>query len=851
MQDVFCSRQGVVKIARIRVMLERIVLSNINDRQLLRSMANFSQNCFNIRFFNSVNLAKEALLRSGIVINEKSISTTKQECIIYGFLKDIDYFKDCNYEDARSILKAINYARKLCRGDELEKIEYVFSDGEFIDKNRAILSVYKRYKQYLKDNNYIDDIGIINKAINTAVAIDSEFIIFNEEILEPLEEKLLQVVSNNCFSKIYIRKFIGLDDKPLSNISYANGYGAVNEIEYILGYIASNKIAYEDCLICVLDDSYINQFLTYRDTYNVPMSFGAGVSLSSSKAYKLLTLLDRWNKAFNGFNGLYDLIYAPEFNGDKFWNNIGSDLKQKDKLNILKVVGSMRISINNDNKLDEYKNTLVDKKELDRFIYIEKFVNELYKGYAYLIKTYTNDDDNKAIDIICEYLNEYFDNVTDGILDDVINNLKDKKYNSQLSKGGSIHICDLNTTLACIRKHLFICGLNAKTFPGSPSEDYLLLDSDLARFNEECVRNSQNKIRFNKQLLNDVLDNASAYDCSIHLSYAGYNLSDLKLENPSSMLFEIYKRQNGEDSTIEQFENDMGEQHHYFEQAFTSLKNIGNKYLDGVNVMASETSEDKYGSVRLDRIISPSSADVFFECPKRFYLSSILGIYEPQDDDPFNSMPANDEGSLIHECMQDYGNNPSWSKDEFMANAKSKLQAYFKKRIPIHTNNMTNIETNYLDMALQGYDSDPHLKVDSSEKWLGPYTDSITGLSFGGIVDRVEQLENGNYQIVDYKTYKDIKNIDDDIDTCFQVVLYAYLLEKLEHKQVESCEYRYLRNPRVIKCQYNDNIKKQLEDKLMKIKSALDSGIFECADDEKSCRYCKYANICLKETQDE
>lgn len=836
-------------------MQETIVLSNINDRELLKSLAIKDKGCFNVRFFNAVNLAKECLLRSGKVITQKEISTVKQECIIYSFLKDIGYFKDSNFEDARNINNAITYARKLCRGNEEEKIEEVFIDGEFKEKNNAILDVYKKYKQYLKDNNLTDSIEIINKAIKETKKLNCEIIIFEETPLEPLEEKLLKAITNNCDKKS-IRKFAGKQDKKLSNVTYANAYGSINEVEYILGYIANNNIAYEDCTISLIDNSYVNQFISYRDSYGIPMTFGTGVSLSFTNAFKVLTLLDRWNKGYNGYDALDRLINAPEFDTEKLWAELEktNTITLRDKQETLKAIGNMRITVDADDKFNNYKNVITDKKEISRLPFVEYIVNELHKGYSYLIKTYTKNNlgdlEVKVIDAICSYLDEYFENVKDGILTDAINNLSNKMIARELSKPASIHITDLQGSLSSIRKHLFICGLNAKNFPGSPSENYLLLDSDLERFNETNVKNSTNKINYNKKLMFDVLDNASAFDANIHLSYSGYSLSDLKVENPSSLLFEIYKKENGSESKTEDLEIAIGEQHKYFDEAITSLKNIGSKYLDGITTTPLDDTVDKNSKTELDSVISPSSADIFFSCPKRFYLTKILGVYEPQEDDPFNALPANDEGTLIHECMEDYGKNPGWTKQEFMTNAENKLNNYFNKRIPIHTNNIETIKKNYLAMAEEGFDSNPNEnKVDRSEEWLGTYKDPITGLNFGGIVDRVEQLPNGKYQIVDYKTYKDIRNKKDDIDSCFQVVLYAYLLENTENKEVEKCEYRYLRNPRTIECVYDSVIKQKLQNKLQEIKDALDSGDFPCAPEDKqdeACKYCKLGNICGK-----
>lgn len=843
------------------MMKETIILSSINSRELLKSLAIKDYNFFNTRILNANELAKEALIRSSKTLNLKKINTIEKQCFVYKLLKEIDYFKNSSFLDANNIVSQLDYARKLCRNNEEEKINEVLSNGEFKQKNDALLDIYNKYKKYLKDNNLTDEIEIINYAINNVNNIDAEFIILNETPLEPLEEELLKAVSNNKYFKKTIKEFI--DNKETKNVTYTNAYGTVNEVEYILGYIGNEKIKYDNCTVVLLDNSYTKYFINYKDNYDIPMTFEIGQDLSLSNSFKILTLLDRWNNQYNAINSLNDLIYAPEFNTNKFWNNISSDtLNDRTKSEIINTIGNLKLSIYKNDKLENYKNTLTDKKAIDNYQYIEKVADELYKGYSYIIQTYTNIEneilENKAIKTICSYIDDYFKYLPDKNiekdlplqLDDIISNLSNKKIMKEASKPGCIHITDLNGGLSCIREHMFICGLNAKSFPGSPSENYLLLDSDLEKFNEDCIKSSNNKIKLNKKLLEDVFVNAMASGSNVHLSYSGFSIADIKAENPSSMLYELFKIEKKGNVTTQELEKAIGEQHSYFNENISSLYEVGKRYKDGekINVNIIEDLIESNASTSISNRISPSSADIFFTCEKRFYLNKILGIVEPEEDDPFKTVPDNDMGTLVHECMEDYGNNPNWNKEEFMNNADNKFEAYFNQRIPLHLKDKENIKTEYLRMAEIGYNNDPKDKeVYASEKYLGPYLDPITGLTFGGIVDRIEKLENGKYRIVDYKTYKEKKNIEGDINSCFQVVLYAYILEndKDDPKEIEDCEYRYLRMkiPPIV-VGYHD-LKELLKNKLQSIKNALDTGEFNYAKNpDEDCTYCKFKNLC-------
>ena len=146
------------------------------------------------------------------------------------------------------------------------------------------------------------------------------------------------------------------------------------------------------------------------------------------------------------------------------------------------------------------------------------------------------------------------------------------------------------------------------------------------------------------------------------------------------------------------------------------------------------------------------------------------------------------------------------------------------------------------------YELDPANEVLASEERKEVRHNS--GVILRGIPDRVEKNKNGEYLIADYKTGRKIKHKPDDIDTCLQVVIYAYMSEQ-NGIPVSYCEYRYLRDGKTVRCAYNSNIKDKLNDKLTEFKAALDSGDFPIAESEDECRYCKLKNICNRANESE
>ena len=100
-----------------------------------------------------------------------------------------------------------------------------------------------------------------------------------------------------------------------------------------------------------------------------------------------------------------------------------------------------------------------------------------------------------------------------------------------------------------LRQNLFVTGLSADKFPGAPTENYLLLDDEFSGFGENTPT-SVNLIRRAQVSLHDLLRAAAALDVRTQLSYSGYDTAELKANNVSSMLYELYLEAGGTDKDV-------------------------------------------------------------------------------------------------------------------------------------------------------------------------------------------------------------------------------------------------------------------------------------------------------------
>ena len=121
-----------------------------------------------------------------------------------------------------------------------------------------------------------------------------------------------------------------------------------------------------------------------------------------------------------------------------------------------------------------------------------------------------------------------------------------------------------------------------------------------------------------------------------------------------------------------------------------------------------------------------------------------------------------------------------------------------------------------------------------------------SGITLKGIPDRVEKTEDGRYRIIDFKTGRRVTHKPDDIETCLQVLIYAFMMEQ-EGLDITGCEYRYLRNRQTVSCRYDAEMKDQLHARLTEFKEALLSGDFPCKPGDDHCRFCRLETVCGKE----
>ena len=120
------------------LMREKIILApGVNGGELTKSLARHGVNCFNLRIVSAGEMARIAMMRSGLSITEDFVSAVEEAAIVAEAVKGEPYFGKATYSDIREISAAIRRMRTLVAdADEAGCITEILGKGIFEDIKR-------------------------------------------------------------------------------------------------------------------------------------------------------------------------------------------------------------------------------------------------------------------------------------------------------------------------------------------------------------------------------------------------------------------------------------------------------------------------------------------------------------------------------------------------------------------------------------------------------------------------------------------------------------------------------------------------------------------------------------------
>ena len=752
-------------------MRESILFCNqLNQTEFLRTLAKAGSDYHFLRVMKDKEIIDYILESKGVRVPGKCISEAEEAYI---------YFKlgiGKTFKDAKDIASSINHFRDSTLGDIKEELKNTLSD-DFPLKKELLVHAYDSYISYKEENGLIDKYDLIKRIPKGKLDVDLYY--FNEFPISLVMKNLLDNACNMISKSI----FELLPSK--SNIKMVRGcYGITNEIDYCLKEISENHIPLDDTQIVLIHSEDLIYVMDYINRYHINTTYRMGVPLLSTRPGALLKYLLDLEEGYFGVDSYRRLFLADSFEASKFKEFFTKDniFKERDYKSFIQYAGWLRLDFKGTNIV--YKDLYINKDTKENpigeaLVYLDK---ELRKGlYSFIEKFYKNTGDSldfEALSLIKNTILEFDEyDISDKDRLDILSDLLKKNVGGKLFKEGALNITTLENSFGSIRNNTFIIGLDSN-FPGNPKENYLIFDEEFESIDNNKTYTSVSIIKQKENMLKSLLKVGN----NIYITYPTYTITDLKSQNPSSLITK----------EMLEFKDINKKPYGYLDSIFNGDRSMMECYMNNEALSIENENIDikPYDiNVLLNKEYSPSKIFEFLnDNPLKFILENFYRVYIDDSDDPFNVIPANTKGDIIHNLMEGFQKDKI-SKEEFMDRANIAWENFIKMRPPLVMALEPKAREDFLDGVEKSYIQDPGNTFDSAEVEYHHVFDN--GIKVGGRYDRLEKDKNGKFILVDYKTGKTSHHINNDPKSCIQGLLYAEIIEEERGIQISRIEYRY------------------------------------------------------------
>ena len=866
-------------------MREAIIISDgINGEELSKSLALTGKKVMNLRFLSTVHLADRILLRLGDPFIEDTVDEETALARMYSAVKGVEYFEAANYSDVLSVFTSLRSVRRLITAstpeEEEEVMEEALKKGPFQKKNLALIEVYKRYRQSLYLEKKTDVIDVVRRAIGRldgleeterlrVTGAESDYVTLKEYPVQPLTQRLLDAMGRGMKEVSLSDLFETEKSGRVRVVRYRNNYGIANEVEDVIETMYKEGMLLDDCTVALTNPArYVQMWLDYVQEYKIPVTFGCGIPVFNSGAGQFLTAYRTWcGTGYFGRDSLKDLVFSEAFDRRALKEDIGSE-KDYRLSELIELCGNLRLGVNAENNaglIENYRLLSLRTEDAGWMTRLARMGEILAQPCSVFLNRYCKKrkgSDERMEQLLSEVDEEALEGLvsrleclemTEGerfVPADIIKDLLVGSVCAENSRAGYLHITDADSAIFTARKNLFIQGMASSMFPGVPKENYLILDADY-----ECISDwdhlpvSKERIRKKNRHMEELAILATDLGERIYVSFPGLNVSELKEDSPSSMIYRFCRMEAGREIVPEEAEKRI-EEVEYFEPALSAVRKIGESYNERRRLIGKEPETYFHQDIPVteeESVHSPTSIETYFSCPRKYYYQYILRTPDPGEVSDMEIMTAAERGTLLHSLMKRLREEKP-DKDTFLSMARTAFDDFITEKNPLVRTKVAVVRREFMRIAANAYEMKNDREVLMAEKKV-KVTDPETGLIIGGTPDCVERLDDGRGFIVDYKTGSEIGHDGENILTSLQVSLYAYILE-LEGYRIGGGEYRYPAVGDTVPVAYDEERKKQVIGCLKEFSDNIKNMVYPTVEADEDgadpCIFCGYRSICRK-----
>ena len=254
--------------------------------------------------------------------------------------------------------------------------------------------------------------------------------------------------------------------------------------------------------------------------------------------------------------------------------------------------------------------------------------------------------------------------------------------------------------------------------------------------------------------------------------------------------------------------------------------------LDEMKLPIDDKQKDTFNHNKLT--LSASSINSYEKCPLQFKFNKILHI-------PQRGNIALDLGTVIHKIVDEFGKNKINGQESKFDDGMNmfKNEWKFKPYRDIIKEDITTSRTENILKKYLEWDSESKNTLQKTEDEFSIY---IEGIKFNGKIDRLEINQDGEYEIVDFKTGKN-KPTKKELKTSPQLNIYAEAVRQKYKKLPAKASLFYPELDKTLEYSVtNESLDEAMESIKKTIKEILGNNFKPTPGN--ACRQCGYADIC-------
>ena len=688
------------------------------------------------------------------------------------------------------------------------------SGNERLDALQRIREAYQAKKSEI----IMDEADVLKAAIREADNCDvyqnSSFVVLSSEVFPALDRRLIEAVAGERLTVIPVAAPNGMtpptqcfspsaEEASLNSDRFrfwrCRGIGA--ETEAVMRDIISSRKQAEDCAVVFLSPDYTQSIAKSAEYLQVPVTIAGGIPVLGSSSFAVISMLNDWErKDFNAEDLrsliLNDLLTFPEdrrfalklrpmnvgWGEQRYFQCLSRDREKNkcpEEMPYSEWEDCLRLFFNISKKtgtMDEQKANL--KMLLERHIKVRR-----EEDASALAMTKT------LLDQI-SWLEE-----NESVLGRLLELLSEANCMSHQEQPGKLFALPLSEAFCTGRKYLYVCGMSRFCLQGG-SESPILLDEERKLYGLPDRKSREELSTF--RLLQVLLQ----HDGETVISYSGYDTERMINLEPALLYRELLDNREPEDiSLVPENRYTIGDNaaSGATVQVLTPVSEVTSDEIDPAELREAKSYEEQLS----EYVFSASSMEMALECPFKFYVQKMLGLYaETVPEKSYDSWLApNDFGTLCHEVLSKYYSVPDADWHNLLDEEVEKMKELQPEGPPAAVAADIREAERMISRAIDWTNAQGRTVI-ATEYGFGPkagtepLTLDINGktVRLSGSIDRVDRLSDGSISILDYKTGKP-KYYRDHLETKLQPFLYSQAAKKLDGElNVRNAGYLFLKD---------------------------------------------------------